>query len=252
MTDEFQICYSKESCLGFVEDDKVLKGKCADGYEGIKCGDCAPGYFRTNDFDCTKCPGDAANFFFLLLGFAGVAIGIILAVAVSLRQNIKSKSKLRVGVLLRMVINHVQMLSIGAALELGWPGSLPVFQVGVGSATLDCLIDFRKNSGDDGIILPLPTIKMIMLFFLPAFMILITQTFWHLRFLAKVKGLGTSSKEDLRLRKPHRVEKDANILTTNCVSLFLIFPFIIKGISDHFLCDTVDGRTFMVKDTTTE
>jgi len=139
------------------------------------------------------------------------------------------------GVLLRMVINHVQMLSIGAALELGWPGTLPVLSVGVGTATLDCLIDRRSADGSGEPLLPLPTIKMIMLFFLPAVMMIITQVVWHIRFLYKVRGLGTSDREDLRRRKPHRVDKEEKILITNTVSLFIVFPIVIKGISDHFL-----------------
>jgi len=32
------------------------KGDCKEGYKGILCADCEPGYSRSSSFDCKKCP----------------------------------------------------------------------------------------------------------------------------------------------------------------------------------------------------
>lgn len=33
------------------------KGSCDEGYQGILCADCKPGYDRFRDFQCQSCSG---------------------------------------------------------------------------------------------------------------------------------------------------------------------------------------------------
>ena len=70
-------CPGEDVCLGGDENNKL--GKCATGYRGPLCGDCADNFSKKDSFKCAKCPPRVRNtiqLVFLLL--AQVAINVYL------------------------------------------------------------------------------------------------------------------------------------------------------------------------------
>ena len=52
-------CPGEEVCLGGDENNKL--GKCATGYRGPLCGDCADNFSKKDSFKCAKCPPRVRN-----------------------------------------------------------------------------------------------------------------------------------------------------------------------------------------------
>ena len=77
-------CFKKEVCLGGDIDHPL--GRCATGYGGIVCTDCIDGYYRSDSFECTKCPSLWINIF----TFVFLLVICLIAVVVLVRATISS------------------------------------------------------------------------------------------------------------------------------------------------------------------
>ena len=59
-------------------------GSCAEGYEGILCADCTPGYSKNKYFECAACPDSLLN----VLRLAGILSGGILLIVLIVRSTL--------------------------------------------------------------------------------------------------------------------------------------------------------------------
>ena len=59
ISENFMKCPNEAACLG--GDANHPQGKCLTGYQGFLCGDCAPDYSKTKQFECGMCPERIRN-----------------------------------------------------------------------------------------------------------------------------------------------------------------------------------------------
>ena len=90
-----------ESCLGGNETEPL--GVCEEGYQGILCGDCIDGYYRSG-VDCNQCP----EFVWNMIIFVSLMIGLVLIIMFLVRSTlggIETKKPLH-QVFLKIFMNH--------------------------------------------------------------------------------------------------------------------------------------------------
>ena len=93
-------------------------GDCADGYYGTLCASCLPGYSRTGDYGCEKCPSSKSN----TLRICGVMVGMSIAIVVLVRATLSSAVKNSIhSIYNKIFLNHLQMIMITASFNLNWP-----------------------------------------------------------------------------------------------------------------------------------
>jgi hypothetical protein len=172
-----------------------------------------------------------------------LVVFIVIVVAFTLSSGSGSKNKFKLNVLLRVLLNHIQMMSICVSFEMNWPeaidsmlkSTVPVANIGTRFISLDCFIDQRNDDGSGENALPLIFVRLIIFTTLPVVMIIAAVIFWNIRYLISIKGIGKQSKADLYERQKLRERKSSQITTTIVVMLFIIHPSIVRGIFDLFL-----------------
>ena len=55
-------------------------GDCLQGYQGILCTDCAVGYSRKGDYECSQCPNKLMNGLRLLGIFIGLGLVLVFVI----------------------------------------------------------------------------------------------------------------------------------------------------------------------------
>lgn len=60
-------------CRGFGPPNYNPVGECGDGYYGALCSSCLPGYTRSGQYGCSKCPSAAKNLFRII----GIIVALI-------------------------------------------------------------------------------------------------------------------------------------------------------------------------------
>lgn len=75
-----------------IEPDYNPLGECSEGYKGILCTDCEPGYSRSgSNFRCDLCPEPGIN----SLRLIGVAFAFVLLMIFIIRSTLKGATDRR-------------------------------------------------------------------------------------------------------------------------------------------------------------
>jgi hypothetical protein len=167
------------------------------------------GYSRSNEFECAKCPNIIVNVFLTIILLAFLIVFIVIVVAFTLNSGSGSKNKFKLNVLLRVLLNHIQMMSICVSFNMNWPSSIesmlsstiPVANIGTRFISLDCFIDQRNDDGSGENTLPLIFVRLIIFVALPIIMIIVSVIFWNIIYLNSIRGLGKKTRADLYERQ---------------------------------------------------
>mmetsp|Transcript_32875 Transcript_32875/g.37654 ORF Transcript_32875/g.37654 Transcript_32875/m.37654 type:complete len:200 (-) Transcript_32875:14-613(-) len=175
-SDNFIACLYSSACLGYVSPSNNKLGECFTGYQNILCADCQPGFSRTSDFQCDKCPNATWNIIRLLLVFIAVVVGVVFMIRSTLagalqRKNVQS-------IYIKILMNHLQLLVLTSSFNFKWPDKVielfdslkPVAQVSTQILSFDCFLDSRSSSGGSSNVIRLYYQKMIMYAALPLVM----------------------------------------------------------------------------------
>jgi hypothetical protein len=166
---------------------------------------------------------------------------ITLAVFFTLKSG--AKNTFRLNVLLRVIINHIQMMAIAVSFQLSWPSSIesmlgsmvPVADIGTRFISIDCFIDLRNEDGTGENALPLVYIRLIIFCALPAALVLVSVIFWYIHYFIGARKLSSDNITELYELRNLAQDRDSRITTTNVVVLFLVHPSVVKGLFDMFL-----------------
>jgi len=115
----FVECPNYAACLGMIAPDYNPMGSCEIGYEGILCTECKPGYSRSGDFKCGKCPEKVSNIIRLVFIFI-IAIGIMVFVIRSTLAGARQRNNVT-SIFLKILMNHFQLLVLSASFNFNWP-----------------------------------------------------------------------------------------------------------------------------------
>ena len=103
-TDTFIECFTPDNCLGMQVPDNNPVGDCKEGYYGALCTACMPGYSRSGDYNCSKCPNPVPN----LVRIVGVMIVLIIVVSFMVRSTLNSATKKNThSVYIKIIMNHL-------------------------------------------------------------------------------------------------------------------------------------------------
>ncbi len=106
ISDNFIKCPQFEACLG--GDPENPEGKCAEGYNGIVCGDCSANWSKTKQFTCKMCPDRIRNI--VQTVFLIIVALIVIAFLVRSTLNSADKQKPVYSVYLKIMTNHFQII----------------------------------------------------------------------------------------------------------------------------------------------
>ena len=79
-------------------------GDCAEGYYGALCSACLPGYSRSGNYGCSKCPSSLKNLFRII----GILIIVVLVVVYMVYSTLKGATKMNLSsVYIKIFTNHL-------------------------------------------------------------------------------------------------------------------------------------------------
>eukprot|EP00759_Apiculatamorpha_spiralis_P048729 PhF_6_TR44116/c1_g3_i1/m.67317 len=101
--------------------DSDYATQCSVGYEGPLCGVCAKGYARNKD-QCVPCKSFIVSIIVLVTGglFLITCFAIFIYTSVNRAGRIRSPSSERVSVLIKMLLNHLQLISLCSGFSIQW------------------------------------------------------------------------------------------------------------------------------------
>eukprot|EP00760_Papus_ankaliazontas_P024997 PhM_4_TR2453/c0_g1_i1/m.65008 len=111
--------YTMYSCKTPVSADSCTNGTCIAGYRGPRCSTCESGYGQTGVYcqECTNAVVDAFVFVCILIGMFLVIIFLVIT-------NLNTKSKDPAPILLKMLLNHMQVTGQLEQAKISLPISL--------------------------------------------------------------------------------------------------------------------------------
>ncbi len=100
----FMRCPNPDVCLGWIAPTWNPMGQCTEGYGGVLCAECAPGYSLTGTAKCAKCPEMGSN-------IAKLAIMTLLLIGmfsfmVRSTLNSASQPKNLTSIYMKILMNH--------------------------------------------------------------------------------------------------------------------------------------------------
>ena len=124
----FHTCLRREACEGYPKTEQ-----CAEGYEGIMCSSCKLGYASGSGHSCSKCMVPAARQSLLIISLLVVAAVVALFVRSTLRNA--ANEERQDTMLMKILLTHLQTVSLAAGFDLAWPPALVNFLGGLDSAS---------------------------------------------------------------------------------------------------------------------
>jgi len=143
-----------DACLGMIQPLMSPTGECAPGYYGALCSSCMPKTSRSDSYECEACPDEIYN----ILRISGIMIaltfGLVMLVKSTLAGAVKKNTH---SVLMKILMNHMQMILITASFDLDWPpqvkeifaSSAPIAEITNAIVSFDCWMDSRNPENVD-------------------------------------------------------------------------------------------------------
>ena len=243
-TDVFQVWYKSSAWLGMTAPTYNPKGDCDTGYYGTLWQGCLPGYTRSGNDGWAACPNTILN----LLKTSGIFIAWIIGIAIMVRSLIKSALKSSpTSIYLKILFNHIQLMSITSSFNFQWPSSIvsffsyvtPISNASDNLISTDCLFDFRSKSSVDITANTAPSseirtqqINLITYWILP----------WVVAFFVIV-----TFAVILKLYKK-MIDLNSRFVTTYIFIIFMVFPSITQKMVDQFNCQYYNNEYRLRKD----
>ena len=225
-------CPNEDSCLGndANTDNPVPTGQCKEGAQGNLCNSCVDGWARSNpQSDCINCQTSWVQYLQLFAYIAVQVAFLVYGVRETMQMTQKSHSaEANTAILLRIMINYVQIVSLVGEIPVTWPQVLKNF-IAVNSRlssastqffSIDCFFIIEKAYTTTRIVF----LKALLTGTLPFIYILFAALFWIIYFKLK--------------KRPIFNNKDfsSNLITTIVIICFNLQPDILKNSFQLFQC----------------
>jgi hypothetical protein len=124
LTYTFVPCKIKNVCLGKditlpMDEPGNAVGLCAieEGYYGVLCSACLPGFKRSGVFECDRCQNIEP--YLIAIAFLLIIVGICILIKSTIDGAAKANNTH--SVFNKILMNHMQMLLITANFDMSWP-----------------------------------------------------------------------------------------------------------------------------------
>ena len=184
-TATFFECYNKDACLG--SDDPLVLNQCAEGYTGNLCQSCTSSFSRSGKNKCARCPNLASNVAIITVISLALVTGLAFLVYISLSNASKAKSQ--APVLVKILMNYLQLVVVASSLNIKWPSafaSLLTGQEKAGAATSQ-LTSYTCLALDVGYSGEVVYLTGRLMGALPACLLVLTSGYWWVH--ARLRGV---------------------------------------------------------------
>ncbi|CAI2367995.1 unnamed protein product [Moneuplotes crassus] len=177
-------CPILDSCEGGYSESNEFPVQCSSGHTGFLCTTCTSSdndekYMRTGLYKCEKCPDPLYNTI-RVLGFSIILLMFFIFLVII---NIKKRNESQTSILLRILTNYFQLISLTPSYQFNYPESIyhafnPIEKVGSSS---ESFLSFDCFFSDSNIVAFTPSTVIFKLFLsaiLPAIAIVLIVLFW--------------------------------------------------------------------------
>ncbi|CDW83870.1 UNKNOWN [Stylonychia lemnae] len=232
-------CLYENACVGGVLNDTTVNEYplCSYGYGGNLCEKCllidGIQFTRLNKYECGKCPDKRNN----ILYISGIFLALIFALGILLWINLRKQTESETSIVLRIILNYVQILTSAAAFNLDWPYYLQVFfgayqSVGEVAETFISFDCFLEDTGFTQTGASTYYFKTLMIILLPLIMCFIFIVIFVVRNLFK---------------KNPAVIMQRQIIVASIVVLYSLHPTISRMSSSLFFCMELDQNEYWLQ-----
>ena len=218
-------CPVPEACLGNSTAEDYI-GTCSEGYYGIMCSSCSPGYTKSSTGYCSLCPSQALNIVILLFIIVVVLFFCIILIKTTIKSAFSHKELY--SIYIKIFTNYLQLMFLTANFNFNWPSYvLQLFSVQQqavkGTDTIfsvDCYLSSKQHgSSEDSYYY-----KFILIALLPVMIAIVSFIGWL--GVCFTKEVYTYLKRELFL--------------TIVILFFLVYPNISIMSFTHFACTDID------------
>ena len=229
----FYQCPLQEACLGG-ETNFSLTGRCSEGYWSNLCQSCIQGYSHSSNSICDKCPDMAENIAYLSMIF--IIIVLCVCGLVYINISLADKPPSNYTILVKILLNYIQIIAIVASFNLGWPDfALKYLNIQQSAGNLsqqnfsfDCFIAEKYNLSNREVYFD----KIILYLLLPVIIIFICLFGWGIMSLIRL---------DLKYIKNHFVGSVVIIL-------FILHTIIYRISLSPFVCQEIGANQSWLND----
>jgi len=231
----FFACPNDLACLGSPDPPEKLSltGECALGYYGNLCNGCSNQYSRQNLNECQLCPNLTTN----ILRSAGIGIGVIIVLIVTIRTAIVAARKPRsyYAIYIKILLNYLQLVMLTSSFQMRWPSYMEELfniQRSAGNATeqvfaIDCFFSGTTDSQATSV-----RMKLVAMALAPFIILCIALVIWLPVALIR-----------------RRIAYLTNEMTASIViCFFLVHPSIVKFVFSFLYCRELDPGQYWLND----
>ena len=227
----------QNSCLGEYHPENEYPVTCEEGYSGILCTEWTvvdgSKYERQSNFECEKCP----NLVYNALRIMGLILLVSIFFIVLIIVNIRKKKESQQSILLRILANYLQLLSVSMSFNMKFPPILvqifyPLQKIGASSEAFLSLDCFFRDASIKGFTPSTALFKIFLTGMLPIFLIFVALICWGLLYIMFKKWF-----KDFR----------RNVVVTIIVIIYLLHPTITKVSFEVFQWIRIDETEYRVK-----
>ena len=227
----------QNSWLGQYHPENQYPVAWDSGYSGILCTDWTvvdgEQYERQSNFECAKCPILVYN----ILRIMGLILLVSIFFIILIIVNIRKKKESQQSILMRILANYLQLLSVSMSFNMKFPPILvqifyPLQKIGASSEAFLSLDWFFRDASIKGFTPSTAMFKVFLTGMLPLFLIIVAAIVWVLLYATFKKWF-----KDLK----------RNLIVTIIVIIYLLHPTITKVSFEIFQWIRVDESEYRAK-----
>jgi hypothetical protein len=214
--------FREEACLGGFSSQKSHPVDCKEGYTGLLWAQCEitenDKYEKVTNFECLKWPNPVIN----TIRVFGLVIVVLIFFAWMIGINIKKKEESQKSILMRIMTNYLQVLSVALSFNIKYPtvfGEVfsPLEYIGAPNEVFLSFDCFVRDTEMNGFAPSVAFFKIFLTAFLPVALFLILILMWSFLYMIHKKWFGNIKR---------------NIIVSIIVIIFMLHPTLtITGLS---------------------
>jgi hypothetical protein len=162
--------------------------RCSEGYRGVLCASCAPGFTRWGKYECRQCL-DGSLVITSAVGLTLLVLGMIAYLTMNaVKASLESDIKLDVAAV-KIGFSFFQTVSIAASFDLRWPESVrtlfssmsAVTSVSADVFSMDCMLQSSAAAGKVAVSVPHGSLflaRSAVMLAIPFVLVFIALFFW--------------------------------------------------------------------------
>ncbi|CDW73872.1 UNKNOWN [Stylonychia lemnae] len=231
-------CIYDKACVGNQLDSTSNNAQiCKYGYEGNLCNHCSNvdgiQFMKINKYECGLCPSKINN----LIYISGIFLLLVIALAFLLWINLRTQKESETSIVIRILLNYIQVLTSAAAFNLNWPYYLQAFfgiysevgQIAENIISFDCFLQDTGFTKPDSSTFYFKTLVIVIL---PIIMNFIFWIFFFITKLFKHQSFANFKRQ---------------VTVATIVIIYSLHPTITRMSTSLFFCMELDKGEYWLQ-----